>query len=46
MKVIVGVVVENDGKILMLQEAKKKAYGQWNIPGGKFSCYYKEMIEY
>lgn len=34
MKVIVGVVVENNGKVLMVQEAKKKVYGQWNIPGG------------
>lgn len=34
MKVIVGVVVEDNGKILMVQEAKKKVYGQWNIPGG------------
>ena len=34
MKVIVGVVVCRDNKILMVQEAKKKAYGMWNFPSG------------
>ena len=34
MKIIVGVIVENNGKILMIKEKKKKVYGKWNIPGG------------
>lgn len=33
-KVIVGVCVVEDGKILMVQEAQKKAYKLWNFPAG------------
>ena len=33
-KIVVGVVVIRDDKILMVQEAKQKCYGQWNIPAG------------
>ena len=34
MKVIAGCVVEKDNKILMVQEANEKYYGQWNFPAG------------
>ena len=34
MKVIVGGIVEKDGKYLLVQEAKEKCYGKWNIPAG------------
>lgn len=34
MKVIAGCLVEKDNKILMVQEAQKKCYGQWNFPAG------------
>ena len=34
MKVIVGGVIEKDGKYLLVQEAKKKCYEKWNIPAG------------
>lgn len=35
MKIIVGGIVEKNGKILLVQEAKEKCYGKWNIPAGK-----------
>ena len=34
MKVIVGGVLEKDGKYLLVQEAKEKCYKKWNIPAG------------
>lgn len=34
MEIIVGGIVEKDGKILMVQEKKKRCYGKWNIPAG------------
>lgn len=34
MKVIVGGIVRKDNKILMVQEAQEKCYGQWNFPAG------------
>lgn len=34
MKVIVGGVIEKDGKILLVQEAQERCYGKWNIPAG------------
>ena len=34
MHIIVGGIVEKDGKILMVQEKKKFCYGKWNIPAG------------
>lgn len=33
--IVCGAVVEKDGKILLVQEAKKSAFGLWNIPAGK-----------
>lgn len=32
--VIVGGVIEKDGKFLLVQEAKEKCRGKWNIPAG------------
>ena len=34
MHVVVGGVVEKEGKFLLVQEAKEKCYGKWNIPAG------------
>lgn len=34
MRVIAGCIVVRDNKILMVKEAKKKCYGQWNYPAG------------
>lgn len=34
MVVIAGCLIVRNGKILMVKEAKKKCYGQWNFPAG------------
>lgn len=34
MKIIVGGVVEKNGKVLMVQEKKERCYGKWNLPAG------------
>lgn len=34
MVVIAGTLVVRDNKVLMVKEAKKKCYGQWNFPAG------------
>ena len=34
MKIIAGCIIEKNNKILMVKEAKKKCYGQWNFPAG------------
>lgn len=34
MVVIAGCVIIRDNKILMVKEAKKRCYGQWNFPAG------------
>lgn len=34
MKIIVGVIVQKDNKILMVKEAKERVYGLWNMPAG------------
>ena len=34
MKVIVGGIIEKDGKVLLVQEKKERCYGKWNIPAG------------
>ncbi len=31
---VVGGVIEKDGKYLLVQEAKKSCYGEWNLPAG------------
>lgn len=33
--VVVGGIVEKDGKFLLVQEAKKSCRGKWNIPAGR-----------
>ncbi len=35
MNVVVGAVIEKDGKYLLVQEAKKRCYEQWNFPAGR-----------
>lgn len=34
MKVYASTVIEQNGKILLVQEAKEKNFQKWNIPGG------------
>ena len=34
MNVIVGGIIEKDGKYLLVQEAKSKCYKKWNFPAG------------
>ena len=34
MVVIAGCIIVRDNKILMVKEAKKQCYGQWNFPAG------------
>ena len=38
MKVIVGGIIEKDGKILLVQEKQDECYGKWNIPAGHLDC--------
>ena len=37
--VIVGGVIEKDGKFLLVQEAQEKCRGKWNIPAGHLDPY-------
>lgn len=38
MAVIVGGIIEKEGKILLVQEKQEKCYGKWNIPAGHLDC--------
>jgi 8-oxo-dGTP diphosphatase len=33
--IVAGVVLEKDGKFLLVQEKQPKCYGLWNLPAGK-----------
>ena len=43
MKVIVGGIIEKDGKYLLIKEAKKMCYGKWNFPAGHLD--FNESLE-
>ena len=43
MKVIVGGLIEKDGKYLLVQEAQKKCYKKWNFPAGHLD--FNESLE-
>ena len=43
MNVIVGGIIEKDGKYLLVQEAKKKCYEKWNFPAGHLD--FNESLE-
>ena len=34
MNIVVGGIIEKEGKYLLVQEAKKKCYEKWNFPAG------------
>lgn len=38
MKIIVGGIIEKDGKVLLVQEKQDECYGKWNIPAGHLDC--------
>lgn len=33
--IVAGVVIEKNGKFLLVQEKQPKCYGRWNLPAGK-----------
>ncbi len=35
---IVGGIIEKDGKFLLVQEANQHFFGKWNIPAGHLDC--------
>lgn len=43
MKVIVGGIIEKEGKYLLVQEAKKECYEKWNFPAGHLD--FNESLE-
>ena len=43
MNVILGGIIEKEGKYLLVQEAKKKCYEKWNFPAGHLD--FNESLE-
>ena len=43
MNIVVGGIIEKDGKYLLIQEAKKMCYGKWNFPAGRLE--FKESLK-
>ncbi len=43
MQIIVGGIIEKDGKYLLVQEAKKKCYKKWSLPAGHLE--FNETLE-
>lgn len=43
MNIIVGGIIEKDGKYLLVQEAKEKCYKKWNFPAGHLE--FNESLE-
>ena len=43
MIIIAGCVIVRDNKVLMVKEAQKKCYGQWNYPAGHLEEFEKIM---
>ena len=43
MNIVVGGIIEKDGKYLLVQEAKKMCYGKWNLPAGRLE--FKESLK-
>ena len=43
MNIVVGGIIEKDGKYLLIQEAKKMCYGKWNFPAGHLD--FNESLE-
>ena len=43
MQIIVGGIIEKEGKYLLVQEAKKKCYEKWNFPAGHLD--FNESLE-
>ena len=43
MNIVVGGIIEKEGKYLLVQEAKKKCYEKWNFPAGHLD--FNESLE-
>ena len=43
MQIIVGGIIEKDGKYLLVQEAKKKCHKKWSLPAGHLE--FNETLE-
>lgn len=43
MRVVVGGIIEKEGKFLLVQEGKESCYGKWNLPAGRLD--FNETLE-